>query len=316
MRGEIGYTSSQSATPQVEGKTEMAVIYPLFAAFQAANNLISPSVALTWLTCNEEQRSFVDMFALFGQQTGAVSGIDARAAFSVEEINAWLRSLGSTIQLDPLPPILGSIPFAAAGVFDLLVDWHVPGTETTVTYKSNRYPAFKQRRGMAAFYEVPDHNHPVVCLHTKSGHRVFATILDRHPGGGFRLLDTAIDFARRKAPLRDHGFDGAVIPMVRAAQCADFGWMKNMWTKTASGSPAVMMQCLNETRLRMNHLGAHGEGYTAMSGQMLANERSPYVMDRPFLTWWEQNGIELPIFSAFVMETEWQDPGNLSKPYK
>jgi hypothetical protein len=37
-----------------------------------------------------------------------------------------------------------------------------------------------------------------------------------------------------------------------------------------------------------------------------------HVIDRPFLVWFERDGLSRPLFAAYVVEDEWRNPGAIA----
>jgi hypothetical protein len=283
---------------------------PIYAALNAASKLLNPhGPRLEWRECNDEQCELLHLYSKQGPLATALDGMDAMAAYNVDTINAWLREKGFTIQLDPIQHEPYEKPFVAAGILDLTVEWYTPGTKQEVSYQGSTYPAFKTEG--VGFYNSPGHANPVVALPTRSEHTIYATILDEHPGDGLDLYRTVSKLRSGMRMTVDHNYSGAVIPMITLSQNNDISWMVDMEATCDNGDRAWIVQALQQTKLRMNHLGARAQSAAAISGlrMMSFNLTQPYVIDQPFLTWWEQKDIGL-FFAAYVMPTEWKDPGN------
>ncbi|HLZ60785.1 MAG TPA: hypothetical protein VKR06_27880, partial [Ktedonosporobacter sp.] len=113
-------------------KTSMtAATYPLVAALVAAEQIEDMGPNRQWRATadNDLQRHFLEHFFSAGRnEVGSIREIESCASSSDEEVNAFLRQHGFTIQLQPFGP--GT--FGVASVLDLLLKWAHKGEVLTV----------------------------------------------------------------------------------------------------------------------------------------------------------------------------------------
>ncbi len=279
------------------------VVYPIVAALKTAERILGPD--RVWNLTNALQRRFLSDFC--GTCWGEVEGIpeiESIASFSADEVNAFLKECGFTIQLEPWSPP----DFGVASVLDLLVEWIEAGEATVVTTDDGRqFPGVRIGDAGVRFFDAPDHPNPVAGLETKSGDHVYMTVLDQPPGG-FDLIAQAQQLAGNKRP--NEQFGGLVFPMVDLNQEVDITWLVDMSTCTEDGLPAIIFQALQQTKLKMNEIGARAESAVAIA--MVRGRPQPdYVINRPFLVWFERDSLSKPLFVGHITPDDWHNPGSL-----
>jgi hypothetical protein len=65
----------------------------------------------------------------------------------------------------------------------------------------------------------------------------------------------------------------------------------------------------------MNEVGARAESAVMLQVAAVAIGPEPkpdHVIDRPFLVWFERDGLSRPLFAAYVVEDEWRNPGAIA----
>jgi hypothetical protein len=140
-------------------------------------------------------------------------------------------------------------------------------------------------------------------------------MIDRAPLG-FDLENAARELSRTAR----HGaaaFGGLRFPMVDLNQQVDINWLKKMSTY-ALGETWEISQAKQQTKLRMNHLGARAQSAVAIGGMMITSVRPPdppdLVIDRPFMVWFERAGLNRPLFSGHITPDDWKEPADLETP--
>jgi hypothetical protein len=283
-----------------------AVTYPIVAALKTAEQILGPDRA--WNPINETQRRFLaDFFAACRGEIEGLSEIESIASYSVDEVNAFLRERGFTIQLTPWSPP----DFGVASVLNLLVEWIEAGEVTIVTADDGRqFPGVRIGDDGVRFFNVPDHPNPVAELGSKSGDHVYMTMLDQPPDG-FDLIARAQQLAEHKRP--SWGFGGLVFPMVNLDQKVDITWLIRMQTRSDDGLPARIAQALQQTKLKMNEVGARAESAVAIeiTLRVMDAPKPDHVINRPFLIWFERDGLSRPLFAGHITPDDWRNPGRI-----
>jgi len=147
---------------------------------------------------------------------------------------------------------------------------------------------------------------------TKSADAVFMTMVDDSPAG-LALLERAYALSRAGKEIGD--FDGLVFPMVHLEQAVGLGWLAGLVTDDEEGLPWEIEAALERNRLRMNEVGARAESAVMLQMVWAAigpEPKSDHVIDRPFLVWFERDGLSRPLFAAYVVEDEWRNPGAIA----
>ncbi len=279
-----------------------AVTYPIVAALKTAEQILGPD--RVWNLTNDLQRRFLaDFCATCWEEVEGIAEIESTASYSADEINAFLKERGFTIQLEPWSPP----NFGVASVLDLLVEWVEAGEATVVTADDGRqFPGVRIGEAGVRFFDAPGHPNPVAGLETKSGDHVYMTMLDQPPGG-FDLIARAQELVGDKRPSWEYG--GLVFPMVDLNQEVDIAWLIGMHTCGNDGLPAIIAQALQQTKLRMNEIGARAESAVAIRAKGIP--QPDYVINHPFLVWFERDGLSKPLFAGHITPDDWRNPGNV-----
>ena len=291
--------------------SKTAVSYPIIAALVAAEGMEGMGDNRQWNPINDTQVRFLrEFFATCRDEIDEIPEIESLASWDVEEVNAFLRERGFSIQLQPID----DNTFAVASVLDLLVNWLVEGEETTVEAKDHKnYPGVKIGKESVQFYNAHGHNNPIALLKTKTGDRVYLTMLDNAPSDGFGLIDLAEELADNLTDNDDYG--GLVFPMVDLDQRVDISWLLNMSTTGDDGRPARITQALQQTILRMNEIGARAKSAVAIAvmREAFVREKPDMTIDGPFLIWIERDDLAKPLFVGYITEEDWRNPGDITK---
>lgn len=281
------------------------VLHPIMGALVALEKLIGgPRV---WSPINKEQERFLRHFGTdlgVGRKESellkALEGVTlkTKAAKSADVLREFLAAEGFNLPVRDFKPDEAG----AAAVLKILLKWLAAGERLEIIGErtGGRYPAFKITRSRkldnVAFFKARG---PVAMLRTKSGIRVHVTPLNEELAG-LDLLEWAIDISQA---LHSGGeYDGVVIPMVSMDHEVDITWLQGMWTLGQ-----FVAQALQQTRLRMNHLGALAESAAVVTTRKALSET--LTIKGPFVLWMEVDGFSQPLFTAHITEEDWKDPG-------
>lgn len=287
----------------------------------------------TWIAENPTQRRFLESYydarAALRPLLGHLSADDPLKIASIAsdeavEINRFLQEHGFSINLDPFPPPPPP-RFGVASVMDVLVEWPDKGeVQPLLAADNNTYPGVKMNRASAF---IVNQHEPVVYLQTKNrDYQVGMIIPDDPIDDAFDLIDFVTarkeelgEDIRQRISRLTRRYQGVIFPKISLDQEPDISWLEGMWTdgyyKGVSG-PSIIEQALQQTKFKMNEIGARAESAMAMRVMTLgapAPEPEPYKIDRPFVCWIERKGISLPLFAAYIQYPDWKDPGSLTK---
>jgi|GEM_PF-665070 len=283
----------------------------MVAAVKNAEQILGPN--RDWHPTNDIQCRFLaEFFATGRTEIRRIPEIESIASYSSDKVNAFLRERGFTIQLDPWNPP----DFGLASVLDLLIEWPQKGEVTSVRMDDGQeFPGVRLGEQVAQFFDVPEHPNPVACLETKSGDRVYMAMLDQAPDG-FDLVAKAQALSNYKRP--SNAFGGLIFPMVDLNQEVDITWLIGMHTVGDDGLPAAIFQALQQTKLKMNEVGARVQSAAAihLAKSAPGAVKPDHIINRPFLIWFERDKLSRPLFVGYITAEDWRDPGDIARDGK
>ena len=196
-----------------------------------------------------------------------------------------------------------SLGWGVVSILDVLVEWLNQGEKTSLHGADGRvHPAVLMDEGFD-IYTSSIHAHPIVCIPTKSCDRVFMTIADK-PQGSFALLHH-INELRNSLDKEEVGYNELIFPMIDYDREFKLDWLKGLYIRGYS-----ITEALQQTKFKMNHIGAHVKSAVAISFVRCMREQ-PYKIDRPFFVWIERPGVSEPIFAGYMDYEHWKDPATL-----
>ena len=268
------------------------VTYPIVAA------LVKAEVALgqnrCWTPKNPEQETFLS--EVFSEVR--------------DEVSKGIRSLQSDYSLN-------GNQLTIKGILDLLVKWVKEGSTTTIQRDGREWEGVRltEEKAYVRFLVSDIHPHPIVVLPTQSDDILYMTVLDEPPGE-LEMGSLATSLLRQKNwPNLDYG--GVCFPMVDLCHDNDVAWIVDMETTTRVNGqevPAWIIKASQETKLRMNEIGAHVKSEfraTMLIGASLRDHKPDYVIDRPFLLVFTRPELKQPLAVLYVTEEDWKNPGTL-----
>ena len=288
--------------------TSTVVTYPIVAAIVASERFLGRD--REWTPTNElQQRFLAEFFAPCRNEIGGIPEIESTASRSAGDIASFLRERGFSI----LPGPLGHDEFGVASVLDLLVKWLHEGIVTQVVTPDNRaFPGVRIAGDGVSFYRGGRHTSDIACLHTQSGDAVFLTMIEQPPTG-FDLVALAQELESDPKPSSDYA--GVQFPMVNLDHSVDISWLVGLRTTASDGSPMLIAQALQQTKLKVNEKGARVESAVMLpvaAAWPPPKEKPDLVINRPFLMWISRERLSRPLFVGFIEEDVWQNPGDLT----
>ena len=226
------------------------------------------------------------------------------------EVSQGIRSLDSSYSLT-------GNQLTIKGVLDLLVKWIEKGTTTTIERDGQEWEGVRlaEKRARVRFLVSDIHPHPIVVLPTQSDDVLYMTVLDDAPDPlRLRSLATSL-LEEKKWPTYDYG--GVCFPMVDLCHDNEVGWIVDMeTTMRVNGQevPAWLIKASQETKLRMNEVGAHIRSEfrgTMLIGASISHEKPDYIVDRPFLLVFTRPELKQPLAVLYITEADWKNPGTL-----
>ncbi|MBI4142933.1 hypothetical protein HY480_03610 [Candidatus Uhrbacteria bacterium] len=299
------------------------VLYPIVAALVKAEDILGPH--RTWQSSDHTQHEFLAHTFSARADLARIPDITSIAARDADTINKFLAERGFQIKLDPFTD---PSDFGTASVLDVLVEWATRGTKRKLQQKNGarrEYPGVRiEAKGRNVFvFRAKQFVNPIAVLETKSGDEVWLTVVDsKHASTFFEqpgVVPNALQLPSATDPhLVSNGeFGGVHFPMVSFDHQVDISWLRGLGTRDTGGVPAIIKQAFQQTRFRMNDVGARAESAVAIGAfRSAAVERRPQpdlVIDEPFLLWIRRKDCRLPLFVGYFDTDTWKDPGTLGR---
>jgi len=283
---------------EVPVKTQTAVMLPVLGCLKAAGEFIG--APLEFVAKNDTQTEFIKRFEdKLPEVDKLTEELKSMAHKEVSVINTFLKENGFDIQLDPV-----SDGFAVASILDVLVKWLDKGRKTTI--RDGKYPAVKLKEGVSIFMGC--HGNPLVAVETETDDLVFMTVVDEMPEDTFALAALIEKLSTETSPWRGNN-KGVIFPMINYDQKVDISWLCGL----SVHKEWYVQQALQQTKFRMNEIGARAQSAVAMTMRCASAmaEPKPIIIDRPFVLWIDRKGVNTPLFSGVFAEDVWEEPEGL-----
>jgi hypothetical protein len=253
-----------------------------------------------WTTVNGTQERY---FADYGRSrfdlAGLASYLKSKVTNSATELNQWFAENGWTMDLRFPPEGLG-----IGSIFDLLVDWEVPG-------KTKEIGIYIRQDGDGVLYEGCEMRPSSgLTAHKVDGHEYpMFEVSTLQPGWKVFLVESdapcdPMDLPRKAAELLARGrtgynFKKLKFPFVRLEADVDISWMEGM----AVEGGFRIDEAVKKVRLTLDDKGARAE--SAVAYMMIGLESGVYTIELPFFVIFQQEGAELPAFVALSAPDSW-----------
>ena len=261
--------------------------------------------ASSWKVVNSSQERFLQIFDACKSDVGQVREIEYEVGIgTVDPVNSFLKRKNIGIQLNSISPT----EIAVASVLDLLVEWMLEGHPSNILKEAVKYPAVLLNQGVRVS-QVKNFPNPVAIINTRTEDMVLMTILTEQPASSFETFELACKLVKgQESAETAWNFEGVKFPMIDLDVQLNLEWLLGMRTDGWN-----VGQALQQTRLKMNEKGAHVREAVAIAAEASppGEEPQPLVIDKPFLLVFQRPSLKRPLFSAFLAEDCWRNPGNL-----
>ena len=295
---------SESADKAEGLQTTTLCVLPILGCLAAAKAHLEGNrqIPSSFSPKNVEQDNFLEMFKdLMGKLPG-IAELESRADDDVKAINSWLAERGFDIQL---PPPSDEKGFAVASILDILMKWLNEGKKSEIRGTDKNYPGVMLKEGVNIYHMAAIHPYPVVRIATQEGDSVCMSMVDDIPSGKEGLFLKVAELEKVKA--NSHNYKGVKFPMVDLDDKPDISWICGMGV----GSGFFVETAMQQTKFRMNEIGARVQSAAAMTLSRSISSTGPHIIDRPFLLWIKREGLEFPLFAALLCEDVWKEPKEL-----
>lgn len=278
---------------------------PIVGALMAMEKIIGPN--RKWSAHNALQNDFLqNVFLQVKADLLRLPEMESFASFDYKEINSALSSRGFSIQLDPFY----APDFGVAAILKLVMEWLVTGQPVTICPSDDRsrtiYPAVRMPGQGINFYESSEFDHPIVELKTKTNDRVYLTMMAGKNQESSLLVQAQHMLLTMK--ISAQSYLGAIFPMIDLDVQPDISWLLGMSTFGEDGRPAVITQAKQQTKFKMDHIGAIVESAVALAAKRGIGGPKWHIIDRPFLAVVVRPGLSQPLFVGYLAQDCWKQP--------
>lgn len=265
-----------------------------------------------WTGINDQQQEFLTWYAAHRDEITKLSDLEALASTDFAALNTFLTAHGFTPMFQPFDPIDG---IGVAAILDMLVEWVREGTPTTITrYRPEytTYPAFEITADGVDVYNAAGYQHPLLRLHTKTGHHLWLMKADE-PASGLHLNAQAQLLTRTQLNASPQWTVGVKVPMLEMDLEPDLSWMLGTKGLSPTRGEYEITQVFQKFKLRANAKGARVKvvtGIVMRATSAMAPTPEPYELNDPFIGFFTQPGNDTLPLAAFWADTDtWQNSG-------
>lgn len=257
-----------------------------------------------WLTTggthDEQQRHFLDLCGSDRPFADQLNRLDVECSPSYTVLNNFLAARG----FKPCFREIGRGGIGVAAVLDMLVEWLLPGSLIDLCHfqHSTRYAGFELSNEGVQLYTVLGYDRPVARIMTKSGDYVWLA-MTAEPSSELEMVQQARRLLTASlTPCYD--YTNVQVPMIDIDAQVDLNWLLGMNKGDHSIDQAFQL-----LKLRMNETGACVKAATGLVTERSAMIGSgPLKFNQPFLLFFTQPGIHLPIATCYVNTDSWRRP--------
>lgn len=283
-------------------------IYTIGKALKGAEEFIRQG-ELTWHATNNPQGKLVGSLPALRNALPQLPTLKAWARPTAEELNQILAQEKFNIRLQPWQA--DGNTFGVVAINDVKVSWLVTGqtheSGSTKPFTIKNKPSFRLKLDAGIkFLQARGQQEPVVRIPTATGDLVHILCCPREVVG-FELLEMVQDIRPTLREARSY-YEGVNIPMVKLQQQVKIDWLLGLYTQVGLDTWQIT-QALQEIIFGMNQYGARVKEATAIA--VTRGLPDYYTVDSSFLIWIERQGLPFPLFTAYITEDDWADPGDL-----
>src|SRR3989337_4119247 len=261
-----------------------------------------------WEPQNDEQERLFTLYQQMKDYLAQIRGLKAKGSKFYTELNDFLVEEGFSPMFQPFNP---EDSVGVATVLDKMVEWFVEAELVNITAQNGReYPGFEIPKQGVSIYTT---NYGTLAeLYTKSEDTVWLLLPTANQPDllGFNLFETAVKVMSEEGSINHH-FSGIQIPKVDLDVTPDLNFLLRARTFDTNDVPWRVTQAFQRFKFRMNENGARAKVTTGIAVTMEAffAKPDPLILDRPFLGWFTQKGLELLPMAVFWADYDsWKEP--------
>lgn len=263
-----------------------------------------------WQVSNSEQERFFRIYLEMVSYLPQITGLKAKASMKYEELNRFLTSERFAPMFRPFDPKMG---IGVVSILDKFVKWLEGKATLAKVYGpiGKEYPGFSLSASGVTIYSVGGGY--LAQLLTKSDDTLWLFLPPEKSydsfSKGLDLVEKAMALVRGdKQPTNLYA--GALIPKVDFNIKPDISWLLKASTFDKSGQYWFVDQAFQQFKLRMNEEGARARVATGVAVMRASVVATPprLIFDRPFLGWFTQKGIPVPMAVFYADCDSWREP--------
>lgn len=283
-------------------------VHPILGCLMEAMKFIKSN---SWRPITDVQERFLETCLAKGMkdlESFDDGELKCKAGDKIEEINVWLAENGfPDLQLQPTED---PNAFAVASILHVFLQWLEEGTKTTITYDGQDYPAAKLDYKAIKFFSIEGRTEPIAYVPTKrEGEYVLMTIDDGIKDALPKMMD--IDEKIKTGRVYTLEQKGLIFPTVEYDEKVDISFLNGMESPDPDPStpPWYIVEAIQQTRFKMNHIGAEVESAAAATLTLRGMVRTPepMIIDKPFLMGIFRKELGLPYFLGHFTEENWKE---------
>lgn len=189
---------------------------------------------------------------------------------------------------------------AVASVFDLLVDWMIPGKKGSLRARGAWYTAVSMDRSEhACAYSLEEHSHPLFEISARDGWKV--TLVEtrrsiepwRLPEIGKKVLQLS------RTEINTDDIEKFEFPFVELSADVDISFIQGM-----SSGNFTIDQAIKKVKLRLDDKGGRVKSVAVVLMRSPKNENT-YTITQPFLVIFHRDDLSFPAFVAHCHPDSW-----------
>lgn len=256
-----------------------------------------------WHNANPIQASLFRAYRESQAYLDRLKDLNAKASTEWMELNDFLASEKFAPMFDG--PLNG---IGVVSILDKLVKWLEAGTACQIRAGEQLFPGFELGHPNFRTYRLANVETPLVEMVTQSGDNLFLLQTERDLSG-IELFEFALQVMQVKQAVAN-GYAAVQIPKVDFDLKPDISFLVGASTTDQYCDDWFVAQARQQFKFRMNELGARAKVATGvgMMRCMVREEPKKLVFDRPFLGWFVQQGIEVPLAVFYADRDSWREP--------
>jgi len=295
---------------------------PIVAALLKAEKLLgvaNDELGYDWKSFNDKQEQFLEDFyhALGRKEVQEMKDMVSIASKDVNVLNNFLKAKGFDIQLDQFSR---GDSFGIVSILKIVLEWFEKGKKATIKTPGQTYLGAKLKLGndpegeKAILLEIPTLPNPLVMIPTKNDYGVFMILADEVPTDGFDLIEKIQDMMGKveDSPERHLStkYGNVIFPQIDYNEEIDISWLRGMEIEDPSKVSWSIAQALQQTKFRMDEIGAVVESAAALEMQIRSfiapNVKPDYVIDKPFFMGaGNLKTTSNPVFYGYLTPEDW-----------